>query len=168
MKLSKEEKELLKIQKEAEKQQKTIERLAAKAAKEAEKLAAKEAKQKPEPTETELVHKYVNRVIKNQMYHGRVDASKFSDLEHDKAISKNLWLDHDFFFSVVFQCKEQKYEFIKQLSLDPDWNQKDQIQIVNGLELAKKLGVTLRPVTSRDYPTADIELLPFILDNEEI
>jgi hypothetical protein len=55
------------------------------------------------PTEAELVKKYANRVIKNQIDHGRVDASKFAGMEHTHAVNKNLWMDADFYFCVVFE-----------------------------------------------------------------
>lgn len=140
-----------------------------KAEKEAQKLLKKN---KPKPTETELVHRYVNRVIKNSMYHGRVDTEKFKGLEHTHSVSKNLWMDTDFFFSVVFQSSTQKRKFLEQLlskfeglkEPDEEYN----IQIINGLELAKLMGIKLDPETTKEYPTGNIELMPMVLDGEEI
>lgn len=121
---------------------------------------------KEKPSEGELVKKYVNRVIKNQIYHGRVDTQKFEGMEHTHTVSKNLWMDTDFYFSVVFQSSEQKYEFIKAVGWpveDPD----GQVQIVNGLALAKKMGVTLKLETTKPFPTGNLDLMPFVLDNEK-
>lgn len=108
----------------------------------------------------------MNRVIKNQIYHGRIDSSKFKGLEHTHSVSKNLWMDTDFFFSVVFQSAEQKYEFLQKLKVLVEKN--DQVQIVNGLELAKHLGISLKSETTKEYPTGNLDLMPFILDNEQI
>jgi hypothetical protein len=125
---------------------------------------------KEEPTERELVHKYVNRVIMNQIYHGRIDDDRFAGLKQDKAVNKNLWMDADFFFSVVFQSSEQKYQFLEGLKakLGVEFDSMDEIQIVNGLLLAKAFGIELKEVESKDYPTGNIDLMPFVLDNEEI
>lgn len=126
---------------------------------------------KPEPTEEELVKKYANRVIKNQIYHGRVDESKFKGMEHH-TVSKNLWMDTNFFFSVVFQNEEQKNEFIWQIverhRINIDGIPKSRVQIINGLELAKALGIELKPAKTREYPTGNIDLMPFVLDNESL
>ena len=119
------------------------------------------------PSEGELVKKYVNKVIKNQVYHGRVDVSKFGGLEHDKSVSKNLWLDTDFYFSVVFQSAEQKYQFLDAMGWKAEFAE-EQIQIVNGLELAKKMGVPLKEEETKPFPSGNIDLLPFVLDNEEL
>ncbi len=127
--------------------------------------------QKEKPSEKQIVEKYVNRVIKNQVYHGRVDAKKFKGMEY-KTVSKKLWMDNDFYFSVVFQSHEQKYEFINALKekygdkidVDNDY----EVQIINGLLLAEAFGIKLKKEMTKKYPTGNIELLPFVLDNEEI
>lgn len=126
----------------------------------------KPKKVKEVATEEEIVKKYVNRVIKNQIYHGRIDDSKFSGLDHTHTVSKKLWNDMDFFFSVVFQSAEQKYEFIEKLKVEVD--EEDQIQIVSGLALAKVLGISLKPETTKDYPVANVDFKNFVLDTEEI
>ena len=68
---------------------------------------------KPQPTEEELVKRYTNRTIKNQQYHNRVDSTKYAGLEHHTN-TKTLWLDYDYFFSVVFQSRRQKFEFFEK------------------------------------------------------
>lgn len=157
-KLSEEEK----LIRQAEREQKKAER---------EIIKATLKEKKPEPTEAELVRKYTNRVIKNQIYHGRVDNEQFKGLEHDRTVSKNLWMDTDFFFSVVFQSSEQKCEFLKKVmqkfegTIEPDENYS--IQILNGLDLAKCMGIELKPETTKEYPTGNLDLMPFCLDNED-
>lgn len=120
----------------------------------------------PEPTESELVHRYVNRTIKNEMYHGRVDKQKFQGLDHTHTVSKNLWMDKDFYFSVVFQSSDQKMEFLRQLKAPVESD--DICQIVNGLKLAEMLGIKLKLETTKAYPTGNLDLLEFVLDNEQI
>ena len=89
-------------------------RLAAKAIRDEQLRIEKENKSKPEPTEEELVKRYVNKTIKNSMYHGRVDTKKFENLDSGKTVSKNLWMDFGFYFSVVFQSSRQKLEFLEK------------------------------------------------------
>lgn len=180
MKLSKEEiylrkmeRENLRIMRNAEKERlkeermlKKAERLAEKLKLEAEKQARKEEDETPEEV---LVHRYVNRVIRNSQYHGRVDPEKYKGLVYDKTISKDLWLDTDFFFSVVFQSRRQKLEFMEkwtQMHTAVDTEIPGRLQIVNGLKLAKALGIELSPETSMEYPTGQMDLLPFIMDFE--
>ena len=122
---------------------------------------------KAEPTEAELVRKYANRVIRNDQYHGRGKI-----VEYEKSVSKNLWMDQDFFFSVVFQSSEQKREFLKFLISKFNYSVEDKenysIQIINGLELAKSMGIELKTEESKDYPTGNLDLMPFVLDPESI
>lgn len=164
MKKSKEEVFLEKLAKQEKKEIKAesreLQRL------ENEKL--KESKATP-PTEAELVLRYANRVIKNQQYHGRVDTEKFDNLEY-KTNTKTLFLDVDFFFSVVFQSSRQKYEFMEKWeqmhsAVDSEFSK---IQIVNGLKLATALGIDLKLETSREYPTGNLDLMSFVLDEETI
>ncbi|AFC22560.1 hypothetical protein phi1422_0040 [Bdellovibrio phage phi1422] len=125
---------------------------------------------KEKPSEQELVRRYANRTIKNALYHGRVDGQKFAGLQHDKTVSKDLWLDTDFYFSVVFQSSEQKYEFLKGLSKRfPNCvtiDEKNRIQIVNGLNLATAFAIPLTKVTTKDFPTGNLDLKSFVLDTE--
>lgn len=166
MKLSKEERYLAKLEKDTLKAERKAQREQKRLEREALKLVPKAPKQ--EPTEAELVRRYANRVIKNQIYHGRIDDKKFKGLKDEQkhSVSKNLWMDADFFFSVVFQSSEQKMEFLKQLNCGND--PKEQAQIINGLELAKHLGITLKLETSKDYPIGDPTLMPLVLDNEKL
>lgn len=137
-------------------------------------VEAKKAAKKPKPvvSEQDLVHRYVNRTISNARYHGRIDKDKFEGMGYEKSVSKNLWLDTDFFFSVVFQSREQKWEFLEKWEAIHGSFEDDivppKIQIVNGLKLAKALGIELKLETVKNYPTGNIDLLPFILDNTEV
>lgn len=129
----------------------------------AEKKAPKPAE--PEPTEAELVTKYALRVVRNQIYHGR------GHVAHSHTINKKLWLDYDFFFSVVFQSSTQKYAFMEALRAKfpgIEFDEKEQIQILNGLLFAKLLGIPLEMETARDFPAGNLELMPFVMDNEEV
>jgi len=119
---------------------------------------------KPKPTEEELVKRYVNRTIMNERYHGRINEKKFEGLAKTDAVNKKTWMDTDFYFSVVFQTSEQKYEFLKALKAPVD--EKDRIQIINGLELAKLLNISIKTVTTKEYPTGSVDLMPLVLDNE--
>lgn len=124
---------------------------------------------KKEKSESELVKEYANKVIRNTVHHGRVE--KRFDGFNDKSVNKKLWTDTDFFFSVVFQSSEQKYKFMEFL-LDKFGDEfvevdgKGQIQIVNGLGLAKAMGCELKLEKRADYPLPNLDLMPFVLDNE--
>lgn len=148
------------------------EREALREAKEAEKAALKEANKKPEKTEQQLVEEYAKKVMDGKISRGHFD--KRFDWHNRKAqgqtaTNKDLWFDTDFFFSVVFQSEAQKYEFLnhlkEQYGLDFDDNL--QIQIVNGLEFAKKMGLSLRPEIRLEYPYTDLEIRPLVLDSDE-
>lgn len=155
----------------AEKKAKKEQRLAEQAEKKRLKELAKIEKQKPKPTEEELVRRYVNRTIRNAQYHGRVSDEKYNGLGYDKPVSKNIWLDTDFYFSVVFQSKRQKLEFMEkweQMHPAVDTDLPSKIQILNGLKLAKALGIELQLEESKPYPTGNIDLFPFIMDNYDI
>ena len=154
---SKEEILLEKIEKEKRKQ----ERLEKRKAKQEEAAQKKLLKNQPK-SEADTVSKYAIRVINNQKYHGR------TNLEY-KAASKNIWMDTDFYFSVVFQTKEQKDLFVKEyfnkLGIKTDYE--GGIQIINGMRLAEKIGVKLENAESKDYPLADIDLKDLVLDHEK-
>lgn len=161
---SKEELFLEKIEKENRRELKKIEK--------EKKLAEKNQKKLiKEPSEEELVLKYVNRVIMNQAYHNRIDQSKFEGLEY-KSNTKNLWMDTDFYFSVVFQSSKQKFEFLEKWEQihkaleDEDEQQLNKFKIVNGLRLAEALGISLIPETVKDYPTGNLDLMRFCLDDK--
>lgn len=128
---------------------------------------------KPAKSEEELVKLYVDKVIRGKVSRGHID-QRFEYTKSDKTVNKDLWIDTDFYFSVVFQSADQKYEFFKALTekfgnkaleIEDD----GQIQIVNGLILAKTLlGLDLKLETARPYPTGNLELMPFVLDNSTI
>jgi len=164
---SKEEIELEKI----EKQKRKEERLRRKKEKEELKAKKKAEREKP-PSERELVHKYVNRIINNQKYHGRVDKEKFKDIAYEKKVNKNLWLDSNFYFSVVFQSAEQKIDFLNKLGVTTEEIEEaiycGKQSIINGLKFAKKLKIELEEENREEYPLPDLELLPYILDTENI
>jgi hypothetical protein len=39
---------------------------------------------------------------------------------------------------------------------------------VNGIKLAERLGLSVKRVTSKEFPSGNLDLLPFVLDNEEV
>lgn len=84
----------------------------------------------------------------------------------------DVWKDADFFFSVVFQSAKQKVlflEFLKSkigISFETEPNSPFQIQIINGLKLAEKMGCPLPIVTPTDYVYPDLALKAVVLDNE--
>jgi hypothetical protein len=127
----------------------------------------KEKKVKETKSETQLVHEYVAKVVRGKQSRGHVD-ERFAFTKQDATVNKNLWLDTDFFFSVVFQSEAQKYAFLKAAGwpLSPQ-EEEGQIQIVNGLKLAQALGVKLKIEKRLAYPQGDLELRPFVMDMEE-
>jgi hypothetical protein len=156
------------ILKEAEKQRRKEERELKKAERErvaAEKLALKS---RPKKTEAELVRDYADKVIKGKIAQGWV-GKRFNTIFEGKSVNKNLWLDTDFFFSVVFQSSEQKYDFLEKMNfqVDATWDG-SQVQIVNGIKLAEQFGIQLRLETAAEFPLPNAELLPIVLDYETI
>lgn len=127
------------------------------------RLAERQMK-KPKKTEEELVREYAAKVIHVKKSRGHMD-KRFSELGASTMTSKDLSLDTDFFFSVVFQSQNQKYEFLKKLGVPVTENQ---IQIMNGLELAKLFNIELTLEKSSDYPLPDLELKSLVLDNEKL
>ena len=158
---SKEEIELEKI----EKQNRKVERAARKTEREKEKA---KKKKKEARTEQDIVRSYANRVMQNQLNHGRVDHEKFTGLTKGKIENKNLWMDIDFYFSVVFESARQKYEFLEKLNIEAEIDPTiPRLQIINGVKFAESLGIKLEVKEKRfDYPTADLDLKEFVLDNE--
>lgn len=132
--------------------------------------AEKEALKVPKvvKTEQELVHAYANKIMDGKISRGHFD-KRFDwhnrNAQDKGAVNKDIWFDTDFFFSVVFQSEAQKYAFLKAAGWIVD--QDEQVQIVNGLELAKKMGIALRPEVALEYPYTDLELRPLVLDSEE-
>lgn len=122
-----------------------------------------EVKQKK--SESELVHQYANKVIEGKASRGHTD-KRFNYTKREGTVNKELWLDVDFFFSVVFESAEQKYEFLKQLKVPVD--EEERVQIVNGLKLAEKLGIKLQREKRMDYPYGSLDLRPFVMDNLDL
>lgn len=116
-------------------------------------------------TESELVHEYAKKVMRGKQSRGHVD-ERFQFTKGERTVNKELWLDSDFYFAVVFQSSRQKEEFFKKMKLVPDEDLG--MQIVNGLKLAERLGVTLTKEIAEKPPTINLDLLPFILDDETI
>ncbi len=136
---------------------------------------AKVVKIKKEPrqvkTETELVHEYVNSIINGKKSRGHVD-SRFAYTKAIGTVNKEMWRDTDFFFSVVFQSKAQKYEFMafieEKFGFEFDEEIGHQIQIVNGLRLSEVMGKSLAIENAMPYPYGSLELKPLVLDDEEL
>jgi len=129
-----------------------------------EKIIRAELKRRSQKTEQQLVHEYANQVMDRKASRGHYD-KRFDWHKRDGATNKDLWFDSDFFFSVVFQSEAQKYEFLSKLSWQTD--DFEQVQIVNGLALAKKLGIDLKPETALPYPYTDLELRDLVLDSDD-
>jgi hypothetical protein len=122
-------------------------------------------KEKVVKTEEQLVREYVDRVIGGKIARGHVD-DRFAYTKKESTVNKELWMDQDFFFSVVFQSFEQKYAFLEALKIDTELCER--VQIVNGIKLAEKLGVKLKKEVARPYPYPDLDLREIILDDEKI
>ena len=148
---------------------KKIERANRRAEKEEAKIEKKAAKVM---TEAQIVQRYANRIINNQQYHGRIDESKFPNLKYDKKVNKKIWMDENFYFSVVFQSSEQVVEFLDKLGMTTDevdqFVEAGSLKIINGLKFAEKLGISLEKIPKSDYPLANIELMPYVLDQQEV
>lgn len=126
---------------------------------------AKAKKPKIVKTEEQLVHEYVDRVIGGKIARGHVD-DRFAYTKKDGTVNKELWMDTDFFFSVVFQSYEQKYAFLEALKVDTEIFER--VQIINGLKLAKLLGIELKEEKARPYPYPSLDLREIILDDDKI
>lgn len=124
----------------------------------------KPKEKKPKPSESELVHKYAKDIIHRHMSRGMEGRI----LKSENTPNKDVWQDSQFYFSVVFQSSEQKYEFldafVKKYGLKVEGDQ--QIEIVNGIKLANACGIPVKTVKSRDFPQADLDLRGFVLDDE--
>ena len=124
---------------------------------------------KVQKTEAEIAHQYAKIIVDKQRTRGMI-SDKFANLKSEKTINKDLWQDTDFFFSVVFQSRDQKYKFLEFLfekfNLETDDDGEREIQIINGLKFAEQIGCELKKEVAGDYPTGNIELRQFILDEE--
>ena len=147
----------------------------AKILKEFEKQRRKEEKKRKaelnKKTEKELVHQYANIIISKQKTRGMVKDS-FKDIR-EKKHNKDLWQDANFYFSVVFQSYEQKFEFLKKLNRkfpipEDDMSEINTMNILNGLVLAKVLGIDLNKEIANNFPLGNIELKDLVLDDETV
>lgn len=134
---------------------------------EQEKILKREAKKKEQKSESQLVHEYVNKVIRGKQSRGHVD-KRFDYTKADGAVNKDMWMDTDFFFSVVFQSADQKDEFLKRIGWALDNLPGSQVQIVNGLKLAEQMKIPLKRESAREYPYGSLDLRPFVLDDEAL
>lgn len=133
--------------------------------------ATRSRKPKQTKSESELVHEYVDRVIRGKQSRGHVD-SRFAYTKANSQVNKEMWLDTDFFFSVVFQSADQKYQFLKRFQevfkFELENFEGTQVQIVNGLKLGRAIGIELKKEEARDYPYASLDLRPYVLDDEQV
>lgn len=124
---------------------------------------------KVQKSEAEIATQYANIIMKKQRTRGQL-SSRFSEMETDVTFNKDLWMDTDFYFSVVFQSKRQKIEFLafleEKFNIDFEYSDENAIQILNGLKLAKNMGLELKKEVASEYPCGNIELKSFILDEE--
>lgn len=121
-------------------------------------------KPKVKLSESELVKKYATDIIHRHMSRGMEGRV----VKSENTPNKDVWQDSQFYFSVVFQSSEQKYEFLdafaKKFNLKVEGDQ--QVEIVNGIKLANACGIPVKMVKSRDFPQADLDLRGFVLDDE--
>ena len=124
---------------------------------------------KVEVSEKDLAQKQAKKMMRD-IYRvqrtGKVGAENNVETAH-------IWRDTDFYFSVVFQTSAQKYEFLEQLSkraklgIDQIKSGDEVVQIINGIKLAKSLGIELKEYKCNDYVYPDLELAKLILDGED-
>lgn len=162
------EKKLLRDEEKRRKEEAKILRAEMRAEKKAQPKPAKTPQ--PEATEAEIVRRYVNRVIKNAGYHGRINTQKFGELakEQTQSVNKDLWLDSDFYFCIVFESDVQKYTFLDALELRgleiP--SNRMRLTMINGLKLAEFMKISLKRETGHTYPLGQLDLQPFVLEDE--
>jgi hypothetical protein len=71
----------------------------------------------------------------------------------------------------VFQSTNQKLEFLEKWdafvegAIGESMDTLKKFQIINGLKLAKALGIDLKEETTKDYPTGNLDLAPYVLDD---
>lgn len=129
----------------------------------------KKPRNKKEPvSETETVRKYANGIIHRQITRGHAHKSMQS-LGPSKTTNKDLALDTDFFFSIVFQSARQKEQFLKafceKFSIGID-AVKERVQIMNGMKLAAALQIPVTKEQMDKPPYGSLDLRPYVLDNE--
>ncbi len=161
---TKEEKLLELAEKEAKKLEKLALREIKKQEKEAEKLATKAEKER---SETDIVRQYAKIIMDKQKTRDML-RSEFKDMRLEKKPNKTLWMDNNFYFSVVFQSVDQKFEFLNFLvdTFNIEYEQYSTVNIINGLKLAEKMGCKLKKEIANPFPLGNMELRNFILDEE--
>lgn len=119
-------------------------------------------------SEEDLVIKEANRLMTH--VENLRDTTKSSDKKLN-VTNTDLWLDSDFYFSVVFQSSQQKYKFLTKLkemfSLDIDTSDDNRIQIINGLKFGESIGVDFSKEKPLQYPYPDLELRKLALDDDK-
>lgn len=134
----------------------------------------KPRKPKIEKSERELVEAYAQKVL-NAATSTMVDRKDLHAIVagHGTEVRKTatmLAMDRDFYFSVVFQTADQKYQFLEalaaKLNLPLETSADEAVDIVNGLKLAAALDIPLKLEKPISYPVSDVQLLPFVLDTE--
>lgn len=125
---------------------------------------------KPILTEAELAYRQAEKMQKDMK---RVQATNMKSVDQKENIEGvDIWKDSDFYFCVVFQSARQKYTFLEELSkkinlgIDQCRSSDEMIQIINGLEFAKKLGIILQSEKSPNYPYPNLELSKLTLDDQ--
>lgn len=131
-------------------------------------------KEKPAPkpreerTEAQIVAAYAKKIMekaksRNQMPKTHRDMVEFTP-------SKDIWQDKDFYFSVVFQSSAQKHQFLaflgEKFGITTDSPFEGSPRIINGLVLAKNMGLELRPENTEEFPLANMDLKDIILDSD--
>lgn len=141
--------------------------------KKAEALLKKQSKQierKQPKSEREIVEQYANIIIAKQQTRGTVNLKHHGNLAA-RTPSKELWQDTDFYFSIVFQSRAQKISFLNQFEDMFDFELDDHIgqniQILNGLRLADKMGIKLNKEFAEPYQSGNIELKNIVLDDQK-
>lgn len=135
------------------------------------KAAKKEkAPKKPreERTEAQIVAAYAKKIMekaksRNQMPKTHKDMVEFTP-------SKDIWQDKDFYFSVVFQSAAQKHKFLaflgEKFNISTETNFEGSPRIVNGLVLAKNMGLEIPLERTEEFPLANMDLKDIILDDD--
>jgi hypothetical protein len=121
---------------------------------------------KAEKSEVEIVREYAMGIIKRQLSRGHADRN----IETRNTTNKDLWMDTDFYFSVVFASAKQKYEFLEQFcekfGIQLETSRDEKVSIINGIRLASNLKFKIPEEKTLDYPNGALDLRPYVLDNE--
>lgn len=140
-----------------------------KATKPKKEKVVKVKKEKIPVSEKELLEKQAARMLKDMdRLQQTQDPSKKTS-----TTAVDIWKDTDFYFSVVFQSAQQKYEFLEQFSkkfglgVDEVKSSDEVFSIVNGIKLSQKLGFNIRLEKKPSYVYPDLELREMALDADE-